>query len=159
MNSAFRHWWKALVPFLGVLVVLAGLAMPAGAAQSPDDAAAVKALKSQIRLLSDGATGKAWLQLHPVQQETIPRTRYVQCASKQSISVTELKVKDVYHEQVVIPGTSVTADSTAITVSLTGSVGGKPSSTQTATFHEFKVGKTWRFAVADPSIYAPSATC
>jgi hypothetical protein len=145
---------------IAALAVLAFgiLAAPAGAAQPNTPSAAAAALKAQLKLASTGQFGKLWKQMHPAEQAVMPQAVYITCASKTSngLQIDNVEVVSTHKEPVVIPGTQVTAPSTAITVKISASQGPLNRS-QTTTFHEFYVKKQWRFTATD--VYTNTKEC
>lgn len=141
--------WCAAITLLVVwFSASSGVAKPS--VSRADLAGAAAAMKQQFTMLSEGQLGLEWNQLHPAQQALIPKAHYVECGSTTAgHAFTGFKVKDAYWEVATIPGTDVTARTLALTV--TYSLDGVEA---TSTFHEIKVGRRWRWAVASPAAFA-----
>lgn len=115
---------------------------------------AFDALRRQLRYLGDGQAGRAWQEIHPAQQALIPQALYVQCVSAAgSFDVSNIKIKESFGESMRIPGTTIDAQSTALTVSYTIKRG-LLELEDTDTFHEIAVDGQWRFTVKAASAYA-----
>lgn len=97
------------------------------------------AVKRQLGQVDKGQFGPEWDELHPVQQALVPHDLYIQCSQKAGIpQVDNIKVPDTYQEDLTIPGTTVKAPSTAVSVSYTVHQGATSANSK-ATFHEFSV--------------------
>lgn len=134
---------------LSILIIafalVAFVAVPAQAKQPNTPEAAANALKQQLQLAATGQYGKLYGQMHPAEKAIMPQAVYITCASKSSgITLEKVEVVGTHREPVVIPGTNVTAPSTAITVKLTAKRG-LVEQTQTATLHEFYVKGRWLY--------------
>jgi hypothetical protein len=108
-----------------------------------DGAGPGAALKKQIGWLTSGQYGRAWDQMHPAQQALMSREQYARCAGARSIPDFEVTLKEIYDEEVQIPGTEEKVMSKAVTVELR--YGG---SRDTDTFHEFLVDGQWRWTAS-----------
>ncbi len=121
------------------------------AAPPEPDESAGDAFKRQLQFLSDGQISRVYDELHPEQQKLFTLDQY-RCArdKKSGVDVVSVEIVDEYPERIPIPGTSVQADSTAVTAKLTVNVLGEEQS-DTDTFHEIAVDGKWKFTVSDPT--------
>ncbi len=117
------------------------------------------ALTRQLGFIEKGQWGRNWDELHPAQQAIISRDHYQECAQRAGhvFNITNVKVLETYDEPTDIPGTTLHAPSTAVTVELTVDQPGQ-AKTQKTTLHEFLVDGRWRWTVAAAEQYAGS-TC
>lgn len=126
-------------------------ASPTTAAPTPTPAPREKAedaLKRQMEYLTKGQTGRAYDELHPLQQAFISRELYMRCTTDAAgLEMTGFRVLETYQEETPIAGAGVTATSTAVTVRLTFRTNGREQE-MTDTFREFNVDGQWRFSVA-----------
>lgn len=113
------------------------------------------ALERQIGYLSDGQYGRLYDELHPAQQKLIDEDAFVRCYDEVAggVSITGFDVKDTYPEKVRIPGTTLKADSVAVTVAIKAKIGEAPGE-DTRTFHEFDVDGDWRFTLSEVEEWA-----
>lgn len=141
-----------------VIVIVGGVAfaLTRDRDKSQDTSTPQGALLHQIDLLKKGQYGRAYDEIVPQQQALFTRDAYIACLSQEHPSVGDVKVQEVYTEQVAIPGTDDKLDSTAITVQISGT-GLLGASTQTETFHEFNINGQWRFSISDPG--SPQRGC
>ncbi len=162
---------RAAALVFGVLLFLTGCASSgeAGTADTPQapstvgaedsapepnpepDETAGDALKRQLQFLSDGQTSRVYDELHPEQQKLFTLDQY-RCArdKKSGVDIVGVEIIDEYPERIPIPGTSLQADSTAVTAKITVTLLGEEQS-DTDTFHEIAVDGKWKFTVSDPS--------
>jgi DMSO/TMAO reductase YedYZ molybdopterin-dependent catalytic subunit len=138
--------------------LVAFVAAPAQAKQPDTPEAAANALKQQLQLAATGQYGKLYGQMHPAEKAIMPQAVYITCASKNSSGITleNVEVVGTHKEPVVIPGTNVTALSTAITVKLTAKRGLVEQS-QTTTLHEFYVKGRWLYTAT--KVYSSAQDC
>lgn len=127
------------------------------APQAPKEDA-FAAAKRQLQEVADGQFGPEWDEMHPAQQAVVSRDGYINCraTSGPSLQIKSLRQKAVYQETVAIPGTTVRAPSTAVTIEITALVNGQQSM-QTATFHEFAVDGRWRWSLPPDTMTECSA--
>lgn len=113
-----------------------------------------------IRDLGGGSTAKAWESLHPLHREQVPRSRYVECESRDGFggTVTSVDVLEVKEEPATIPGQLGKLPSTAVTVGVTLDV---PEADEperfTLTAHVFDTGGEWSWVIG-PVDYAAYTT-
>lgn len=109
-----------------------------------------------IRDLGGGRTAQAWESLHPLHRERVPRSRYVECESRDGFggTVTSVDVLEVKEEPATIPGQLGKRPSTAVTVGVTLDV---PEADEperfTLTAHVFDTGGRWSWVIG-PVDYA-----
>ena len=73
-------------------------------------------MKEVIERRAKGQNGPAWDLLVPAQQALIPRTKFLDCGDPDAaVEVKDVSVDETYDEEIVIPGTSVTVTSKAVT--------------------------------------------
>jgi hypothetical protein len=115
--------------------------------------AAQDALRRQFDHIDKGQWGLQWEELHPAQQAIVPKDQFIRCSQQRGgFRIESLDVLESVEERVTIPGTSVQADSVAITVQVKASMGGTKEDFK-RTSHEFEVGGQWRWMISDPEPY------
>ena len=96
--------------------------------------------------------GPAYDALVPQQQALFSKATFVDCGSIDSnMSNISLEILDVYEEPIRIDGTSDEVESTAVTVTLRYTVGGRLA-TDTTTFHLVDVEGEWRWITTEDQI-------
>lgn len=119
------------------------------------------AVKRHFDQIDKGQYAREWDELHPLQQAFIPRDRWTACRPKDFIGLTTKldKLIEEYQEPHDIPGTGVSAPSTAVTVQVTLEFGGEKL-TQKHTVHHFLVDGRWRHTVTEEVAQAyKTGTC
>lgn len=114
--------------------------------------AAEDAMKRQFDQVDRGQWGRQWEELHPAQQAFVPKDAFVQCSQKGGLSIESLSILETFEERVAIPGTTVQADSVAITAQVKARIGQLKDDFK-QTFHEFEVNGQWRWTISDPEPY------
>lgn len=129
------------------------LLFPTGTAGAGGSDAA-QAVERHFGYLSDGQYGRLWRELHPAQQQLLPKQNYERCAAEvPSFEITDVEVTDTYPERITLPGTRRQVRSVAVTVRLTV-VAADGEQRDTDTFHEVKVDHRWRWVLKDdPTLY------
>lgn len=132
--------------------IVSGAPSSSSAVAPASKESAADALKRQIGFLTKDQTGRAYEELHPLQQAFITKELYMECAGASGLTIRGVDVKETYEEEITIPGTATKATSTAITVGIKAEVGGGER-TETTTFHEYLVDGHWRFSVTGADDY------
>jgi hypothetical protein len=144
---------RRLVALLPAVLLVMAPAIAHAQLDDADRAEAARALERLVKQLADGQAGQAYRSLHPAQKAFITKQAFIDCRSdKPDLEVDDIEVSDVVEETVTIPGTDVSAESAAITATISTNRGD-----QTDTFHLLKVGKKWRWAQGDAEAYLEGA--
>ena len=108
-------------------------------------------MRRQFDYINKGQWGREWDELHPAQQELVPRDLFIQCAPA-GLEVQVTDVLETYEEDVVIDGTDQSVRATALTVEFKS--GQDPlANSDIDTFHEVVVAGEWRWIMADVEGY------
>lgn len=126
-----------------------GAASPTVAAkEKPEDA-----LKRQLDFEAKRQYGQEWDELHPLQQQLVPRDKFVQCTSALDLpQIQSVKVNGV--TEVPLDLRSVpqkTAQEVSVTITVLDN--GTPSDGD-QTFDEVQVGDSWRWVLDDDVVNA-----
>jgi len=137
-----------------VLVVMLGVAACGGdgggsTATTLSDkeraAGAQSAVTEQLGLVTSRQFGLLWEQIHPAQQELIPKDLYVKCA-KRYLSTADfetVRFTEAYAKVEPIAGTDESGDAIVVTVEVMPSTGGS----EQLRYTEFDIEGGWRMAL------------
>lgn len=144
--------WLLLTTLVMLLAVACG---GGGGASGPKEGeAAEDAMKRQFGYLDKGQLGKEWDELHPGQQASVPKEKFISCRSGRSIDISSLEVLETYEEPIDLPGVPEKS-STAVTVKLKGNFGLLGTEQETTdTFHEIMHDGAWRWVIPEEDVKA-----
>lgn len=114
---------------------------------------AEEAVRAYIDAASKDQWGRVWDGLHPAQKALFTREAFIECGAAPPFSVDDVKVIDTYEENSSLPGVSDSVPSTAVTLKITVSSGGKKD-TQTLTAHAYEVDGQWWTSVDKDKVAA-----
>lgn len=131
--------------------LIAALALTLAACGGGSGPDAKTATVDWLKSFRDGQYGRNFDALVPEQQALFTRDGYVACASKAPVkltSSTSFRPVETYRETITLPGTSTTAETTAVTVEIVTDAGA-----QRVTTHAMRLDGTWRIVLTDPTYY------
>lgn len=114
---------------------------------------AEEAVLAYIDAASKDQWGRVWDGLHPDQKALFTREAFIECGPAPPFSVDDVEVVDTYEENSSLPGVSDSVPSTAVTLKITVSSGGKKD-TQTITAHAYEVDGQWWTSVDKDKVAA-----
>lgn len=115
---------------------------------------AENAMERQFGYLDKGQWGKQWEELHPGQQASVPKEKFISCRSDTSVDISSLEVLETYEEAIDIAGVPEKS-STAVTVKLKGNFGVFGTEEETTdTFHEILHDGAWRWVIPEEDVKA-----
>jgi hypothetical protein len=141
---------------LAALIALLLLPAASQAGEPKPTEAGATFLTTVVRELFLGQYDRMWETLYPAQKKLAPIDRFISCYEKDAALIGQLKrltVLDAYlAPRQKVPGTLVSARPVAVTFKIERS--GLGPSTETDTFHAFRVAGTWRWTLPADSIAA-----
>ena len=130
-----------------VVVLCLGTATPAIARDKNTKAAAVDAFERYVDQLNKRQWVRLYARLTPVQKADITASRFSECMDERpDAELTVDEIVETYRERAIIPGTSVEANTVAITVKATARIGSR-SQSATDTVHQIYANGRWTFAL------------
>ena len=106
-------------------------------------------LKEIIEQRAFGQNGRAWETLHPLHQEVVSRTDFVNCGGQEEVSIEIVNVEEVeeYDEPLqMIPGETAEVPTKAVTLRIEYDIPTlEDTQTETATLHAVAVEGEWRW--------------
>lgn len=114
---------------------------------------AQEAVLAYIDAASKDQWGRVWDGLHPAQKALFTREKFIECGAAPPFSIDNVEVVETYKENTALPGVSDSVPSTAVTLKLTVSSGGKKD-TQTLTAHGYEVDGQWWSSVDTEKVVA-----
>lgn len=140
----------ATIAFLGLAVALA--LQPPDPTPSDPQATAQGVVQAVWGDYLNGRWGPAWDMLHPAQQALIPRDTFIERMSSEIGALpagVNVEVVGTYREPITIPGTALSASSTAVTTELSD---GGQSTSRRITTHAVQVGGAWRWVMSTDAL-------
>ena len=137
-------------PFVALVIVGLAVACSGGSDNrhgNPNETAG-DALQRQLDFISRGEYGLQWEELYPGQQALVPRTKFIECMSKQPFTVNSLTVLET--QDAFINDLGVNEDNaTKVSVQIDSSAG-----TGKISYYEVRVKDGWRWILDRPAVEA-----